>query len=88
LTFGQRKEREAVSKRTPYDELGLIGGHIAIMAVQLVDSQVETTRAFWRRRYFGATDSEAADPRPFKDVLAGRMPRIAIDPCLSGCLTW
>ena len=39
---------------------------------QLVDSQLETTRVFWRKKYFNATDAESLDPRPFADVLAER----------------
>jgi len=38
----------------------------------MVDSEVKSTRAFWRKKFFGATDAEAADPRPFEEVLAER----------------
>ena len=40
--------------------------------VQMVDSTVPTTREFWRRTYFDATDDEARDPRPFAEVLESR----------------
>lgn len=54
--------------------LGLIPGHIARTAGQLVDSTVATTREHWRRACFDATPEEAADPRPFAEVLADRSP--------------
>lgn len=40
--------------------------------VQMVDSIIPTTRDFWRRTYFDATDDEARDPRPFAEVLESR----------------
>lgn len=43
-----------------------------IMKNQLVDSELESTRVFWRKKYFDATDEEAADPRPFIEVLGER----------------
>ena len=54
----------------PYDTYGLIGGHAYVMAHQMIDSTLETTRVFWRKKFFGATDEQAKDPRPFAEVLA------------------
>lgn len=39
-----------------------------MMALQLVDSTVEPTRRFWRRRW-GFSDEVVSDPRPMKDIL-------------------
>ena len=39
--------------------------------VERFDSADDAARRYWRRRA-GATDEEARDPRPFKDVLADR----------------
>ena len=50
----------------------MIPSHIIRMAAQLVDSQLVTTRIYWRVRYFNATPEEAADPRPFSVVLGER----------------
>lgn len=50
----------------------MIGQHLTLMAYQLVDSPLATTCEFWRRKYFDASDVEAADPRPFVDVLKER----------------
>lgn len=50
----------------------LMDRHLDRMACQLVDSTVETTRVFWRTKFFNATSAEAADPRPFAVVLAER----------------
>lgn len=47
-------------------------GHFQFMAMQLIDSPLATTREFWRKKYFGACDQEACDPRPFAEVLAER----------------
>lgn len=44
----------------------------ALQCSQLVDSKLASTREFWRKKYFKATDAEASDPRPFAEVLAGR----------------
>ena len=43
-----------------------------IQLEQLVDSALPSTREFWRRKYFNATDQEATDPRPFIEVLKER----------------
>lgn len=43
-----------------------------IQLEQLVDSALPSTREFWRRKYFNATDQEVADPRPFNEVLKER----------------
>lgn len=51
----------------------MIPGHFTRMADQLVDSALPSTREFWRTRYFNATPEEAADPRPFSEVLAERV---------------
>jgi hypothetical protein len=48
------------------------GRIIAGMAGQLVDSDLATTREFWRAKYFGASAEEARDERPFSEVLAER----------------
>lgn len=46
--------------------------HAEHMCKHLVDSTVLTTRIYWRVTYYGATDAEARDPRPWSDVLAER----------------
>ena len=46
-------------------------GALPFMAAQLVDSDLATTREFWRMK-LGANEAEASDPRPFMDVLAAR----------------
>jgi hypothetical protein len=48
---------------------GLISRHLDRMQNQLVDSDLETTRMFWRLKS-GATEAQAKDPRPFNLVLA------------------
>gem|GEM_PF-6578543 len=50
----------------------LMNRHLDRMARQLVDSPVQTTRVFWRTKFFNATSAEAADPRPFAVVFAER----------------
>lgn len=52
--------------------LPVISRHLDYMIWQMVDSQLETTRIFWRQKYFEATDEEARDPRPFVDILKER----------------
>ena len=47
-------------------------GHFSIMANQLVDSTIDTTRVYWRKRYYNATDAEANDPRKWEVVLGER----------------
>lgn len=37
-----------------------------------IDSRLESTRVYWRKKFFNATDAEARDPRPFAEVLAER----------------
>lgn len=49
-----------------------IKGAIPLMALQLVDSSLLTTREFWRKKFFDATDDEARDPRPLREVIAER----------------
>lgn len=48
---------------------GLISRHLIRMHNQLVDSDLETTRVFWRLKS-GATEAQAKDPRSFNLVLA------------------
>lgn len=50
----------------------LIHNQTTRYASQLIDSDLETTRVFWRKKYFGATEAEASDPRPWAGVVAGR----------------
>lgn len=50
----------------------VLQGHFNRMTSQLVDSEIETTRVYWRKTYFGATDEEASDPRPFEEVMKAR----------------
>ncbi len=38
-----------------------------------VDSELETTRVYWRKKFFNASDAEARDPRPFEEVLSKRI---------------
>lgn len=53
--------------------LPVLKHHLAdTMLPQMVDSALATTREFWRKKYFDATDAEANDPRPFIDVLRER----------------
>ena len=47
----------------------------SLLVAQMVDSAAPTTRAFWRKEYYAATDAEANDPRPFEQVLADRIKR-------------
>lgn len=49
--------------------------HMMYMACQMVDSHVETTRIYWRTKYFNCTHEEARDPRPFEQVLEEREAR-------------
>lgn len=37
-----------------------------------LDSALESTRVHWRKTYTDASDAEAADPRPWREVLADR----------------
>lgn len=41
---------------------------LALQANQLVDSKLETTRIFWRKK-LGFSDEIAHDPRPLMEVL-------------------
>jgi hypothetical protein len=50
----------------------LIGTAFANMATGMVDSVLESTRVYWRKKYFEATDDDARDPRPWIDVAADR----------------
>lgn len=50
----------------------MIQAHLIRMAEQLVDSTVLTTRVYWRKKFYAATDEEANDPRPFAVVLSER----------------
>lgn len=50
----------------------MIQQHLVLMTMQLVDSLVLSTRIYWRRKFFAATDAEANDPRPFRVVLSER----------------
>lgn len=45
---------------------------LTLQLQQMVDSRLATTREFWRRKFYAATDAEATDPRPFAEVLADR----------------
>lgn len=38
----------------------------------MTDSSLETTRVFWRTKYFDASTEEAHDPRPWAEVWAER----------------
>lgn len=35
---------------------------------QMLDSEVEVTRIFWRQKYLGFTEAQARDPRPWAEV--------------------
>jgi hypothetical protein len=52
--------------------LGLLGFAFMSYLNQMPDSSLETTRVFWRKKYWNATDKEAYDPRPWKEVLSER----------------
>ena len=56
----------------PFDSCGILEGLMIVMERQLVDSTLESTRVFWRKEFFGATEEEARDPRPFAEVLRDR----------------
>jgi hypothetical protein len=43
-----------------------------LQLLQLVDSSLESTRRFWRAKFFHATEAEQIDPRPLSEVLAER----------------
>ena len=38
------------------------------MLWQMLDSEVETTRIYWRMTYLGFTDEQARDSRPWAEV--------------------
>lgn len=40
----------------------------SMQALQLVDSELATTRRYWRRDVWGFPDEVADDPRPMKEV--------------------
>ncbi len=46
----------------------------------MVDSELETTRVFWRKRFYGASDEEAHDPRTFFDVVMDRYRTARVPP--------
>lgn len=50
----------------------LLDNHFIRTAGRLVDSDIPSSREFWRARYFDATPAEASDPRPFSEALAER----------------
>lgn len=39
---------------------------------QLVDSDLESTRIFWRQEYLNFSDAEARDPRNAREILEAR----------------
>lgn len=41
-----------------------------LMLLQMLDSEVETTRIFWRQKYLGFTDEQARDPRSWVEVVS------------------
>lgn len=45
---------------------------LQIQIATMVDSKLETTRVFWRKKFYNATDEQAYDPRPFLDVLSDK----------------
>jgi hypothetical protein len=45
----------------------------ALQLTQMLDSTLESTRRFWRAEFYGATEAEQRDPRPWAEVLAERM---------------
>jgi hypothetical protein len=50
----------------------MLGSAFMLYLKQMPDSSLETTRVFWRKKYWNATDKEAYDPRPWKEVLSER----------------
>lgn len=50
-----------------YYALGLISGHAELMADQLVDSDLASTREFWRRKV-GFPEHVVMDPRPLNEI--------------------
>jgi hypothetical protein len=55
------------------DESNMIRTALRLYLESMVDSSVPETRMFWRRKWFNATEQEAADPRPFAEVLDERL---------------
>jgi len=53
-------------------EDNIIIRHALRMTDQMLDSSLETPRVYWRQKFFGATEAEAHDPRPFAEVVAER----------------
>jgi hypothetical protein len=43
-------------------------GHFMFMLSQMVESSLETTRIFWRKKYFDASDDLASYPRPWAEL--------------------
>jgi hypothetical protein len=44
-----------------------------MIAIQLADSEVPSTRHYWRKEFWGMPSEIARDPRPLKDIL-GKWP--------------
>jgi len=42
--------------------------HLGLMANQLVDSKLATTREWWRREFFKLPEEIVIDPRPIKEI--------------------
>lgn len=40
-----------------------------MMALQLVDSALASTRYWWRRHWWGFSEEIATDPRPMREIL-------------------
>lgn len=48
--------------------MNLLDLAFAIHLASHVDSALETTRIFWRTKFFGATPEEASDTRPWVEI--------------------
>jgi hypothetical protein len=56
-------------ERLTAKEYQLLDIIVVMQALQLVDSELESTRRYWRKEILGYSDEVAADPRPMKQVL-------------------
>lgn len=48
-------------------------GAFGLVLYSCVDSEIETTRVYWRKKFCNASEAEARDPRPFEEVLSERI---------------
>jgi len=46
----------------------MFGRAATALYFQLVDSEIESTRVYWRKEKWGMSDEIANDPRPMKEI--------------------